>query len=92
MPACVTPWHPAGVWLGGLGGLPAGHREQTDVFNTFQFPTKPSPVVDESLMNLTCMYPVVDVQLRLDEMLLPLSDASLELDWHDVALFDDEQL
>ncbi len=78
--------------------MPAGHREQTDVtkpkvpFNTFQFPTKPAPVVDESLVNLTRMYPVVDVQLRLDEMLLPLSDASSELDLHDVALFDDEQL
>ncbi len=44
------------------------------------------------LVNLTRMYPVVDVQLRLDEMLLPLSDASSELDSHDVALFDDEQL
>jgi hypothetical protein len=49
-------------------------------------------VSDESLVNLTRMYPVVDVQLVLDEMLLPLSDASSELDTHDVALFDDEQL
>jgi hypothetical protein len=38
------------------------------------------------------MYPVVDVQLLLDEMLLPLRDASSELDSHDVALFDDLQL
>ena len=84
--------------MGGLGGLPAGHREQTDVFNTFQFPTKPAllrpreSVTDESLVNLTRMYPVVDVQLRLDEILLPLSDASSELDLHDVALSNDEQL
>ena len=49
-------------------------------------------MTDESLVNLTRMYPVVDVQLRLDEMLLPLSDASSEPDSHDVALFDDEQL
>jgi hypothetical protein len=35
------------------------------------------------------MFPVVDVQLRLDEILLPLSDASSE---HDVQLSDDEQL
>jgi hypothetical protein len=38
------------------------------------------------------MYPVVDIQLRLDEMLLPLSDASSELNLHDVAPSDDEQL
>jgi hypothetical protein len=57
-----------------------------------QFPTKPAKVPDESLVNLTRMYPVVDVQLLLDEMLLPLSDASTELDTHDVALSDDEQL
>ena len=69
--------------------LPAGHREHVPVS---QFPTKPAPVPDESLVNLTRMYPVVDVQLRLDEMLLPLSDASSELDLHDVALSDDEQL
>jgi len=94
--------HPAGVRSGavtllgcgrarsgGLGGLPAGHLEQRE---RSQFPTKPAPVVDESLVNLTRMYPVVDVQLRLDEMLLPLSDASSEPDSHDVALFDDEQL
>ena len=47
---------------------------------------------DESLVNLTRMYPVVDIQLRLDEMLLPLSDASSVLDSHDVAPSDDEQL
>jgi hypothetical protein len=49
-------------------------------------------VTDEEykeLVNLTRMYPVVDVQLRLDEILLPLSDASSE---HDVQLSDDEQL
>jgi len=34
------------------------------------------------------MYPVVDVQFLLDEMLLPLILASSELDSHD----DDEQL
>jgi hypothetical protein len=43
------------------------------------------------LVNLTRMYPVVDVQLLLDEMLLPLSESS-ELDSHDVALLDDLQL
>ncbi len=69
--------------------MPAGHREHVPVS---QFPTKPAPVPDESLVNLTRMYPVVDVQLRLDEMLLPLSDASSELDLHDVAPSDDEQL
>ena len=41
-----------------------------------------------SLVNLTRMYPVVDVQFLLDEMLLPLILASSELDSHD----DDEQL
>jgi hypothetical protein len=49
-------------------------------------------VTDESLVNLTRMYPVVDVQLLLDEMLLPPSEASSELDSHDVALLDDLQL
>ena len=49
-------------------------------------------MTEESLVNLTRMYPVVDVQLRLDQILLPLSDASSELDSHDVALYDDEQL
>ena len=49
-------------------------------------------MTDESLVNLTRMYPVVDVQFLLDEMLLPLIVASSELDSHDVALFDDEQL
>ena len=68
--------------------MPAGHTEQ----NVFQFPTKTAPVPDESLVNLTRMYPVVDVQLLLDEMLLPLSEASSELDSHDVALLDDVQL
>jgi hypothetical protein len=43
-------------------------------------------VADESLVNLTRMYPVVDVQKLLDEMLLPLSDASSE------HCDDDEQL
>ena len=69
--------------------VPAGHREHVPVV---QLPTKPAPVPDESLVNLTRMYPVVDVQLRLDEMLLPLSDASSDLDSHDVAPSDDEQL
>ena len=69
--------------------MPAGHREHLPVS---QFPTKPAPVPDESLVNLTRMYPVVDVQMRLDEILLPLSDASSELDSHDVAPSDDEQL
>ena len=46
----------------------------------------------KELVNLTRMYPVVDVQLRLDEMLLPLSCASSELESHDVALYDLEQL
>jgi len=73
----------------GLRGLPAGHREHVPVV---QFPTKPAPVPDESLVNLTRMYPVVDVQMRLDEILLPLSDASSVLDSHDVAPSDDEQL
>ncbi len=83
---------------GGLGGLPAGHREQNVSLGRpslrvmFQFPTKPAPVLDESLVNLTRMYPVVDVQMRLEEILLPLSDASSVLDLHDVAPSDDEQL
>ena len=78
--------------------MPAGHREQNVSLGRpslrvmFQFPTKPAPVLDESLVNLTRMYPVVDVQMRLEEILLPLSDASTELDTHDVALSDDEQL
>jgi hypothetical protein len=63
---------PAVAWY-----LPAGHREPVSVF---QFPTKPASVTDESLVNFTCMYPVVDVQLRLDEILLLLSVASSELD------------
>ena len=69
--------------------VPAGHREHVPVV---QLPTKTAPVPDESLVNLTRMYPVVDIQLRLDEMLLPLSDASSELNLHDVAPSDDEQL
>jgi len=73
--------------------LPAGHRKHVALFGTdAQLPTKPAPVPDESLVNLTRMYPVVDVQMRLDEILLPLSDASSVLDSHDVAPSDDEQL
>ncbi len=87
---------PAVAWY-----LPAGHREHA--VSVFQFPTKPAllrpreSVTDESLVNLTRMYPVVDVQLRLDIdsihlLLLPLSDAFSALFLHDVALSDDEQL
>jgi hypothetical protein len=38
------------------------------------------------------MYPVVDVMTNDRGMSLPSSGASLELETHDVALFDDEQL
>ena len=52
----------------------------------------------KELVNLTRMYPVVDVQLRLDQILLPLSDASSEhvghpaMEHDDGQLSDDEQL
>jgi hypothetical protein len=67
----------------------AGH-EQLPEHATVALPSLAT--VTLSLVNLTRMYPVVDVQLRLDEILLPLSDASSELDLHDVAPSDDEQL
>lgn len=59
---------------------------------TCHCPSKPLLVVEPSLVNLTLMIPLVDVQLLLEETEEPLSFASSDDEPHDVAPLDDSQL
>ena len=54
--------------------------------------TNPALVIDPSLVNLTLMTPVADVQLLLDDTEEPSSLASSDGESHDVAPLDDWQL
>ena len=76
--------------------LPAGELDPAGQFLqnpplTCHWALKPFAVTELSLVNLTIMIPVVDVQMSLEET-EPLSLASSDDEPHDVAPLDDSQL